>query len=390
MYLCKYAQHPTIPYSVKHNSNRTTTNNNQPTANDNRTTTITSEQHHHQQQQQQQNNNNNNHFNANLVRALPSDSLDQNCRVVNANVLEWGMSGEVDPRPCFFLGMELLDNLPHDKLAWVTPSILRADGDILPQSPESGGTEQLCEAVVVGTPRGFREAFRPLRDPVIRELLSFCPDIATMVKSRGGSSNPGATEEISSNFLGRSLAGLFGGGALRPEHRAAFVPTGSLRLVQALRKRLPRHRAVLADFDSFAESAEIKAEGFDGEMAAGERGGGRGNDESLMAFQAPIVSSRDPVTGSVTDHATYMAPLGSADIFFPTCFDRLSRLHAAVCSGAGGGGGEVRRGKGLVVKQGEFLKEFADLKATRTFSGFNPLVDDFRNSSMFLSGAVAP
>ena len=231
-----------------------------------------------------------------------SNALEQNCRVVNANVLEWGMSGEVDPRPCFFLGMELLDNLPHDKIAWAVPSVLRAAGDVLPESPQSGGTEQLCEAVVVETPHGFREAFRPLRDPVIRELLSFCPDIATMVKTRGGSSNSGAAEEVASKFLGRSLAGLFGGGALRPEHRAAFVPTGSLRLVQALRKRLPRHRAILADFDSFAESAEMRAEGFDGEMVAGREGGERGKDESLMAFQAPIVSSRDPVTGSVTDH----------------------------------------------------------------------------------------
>lgn len=298
------------------------------------------------------------------------------------------MSGEVDPRPCFFLGMELLDNLPHDKIAWAAPSILRADGDILPQSPESGGTEQLCETVVVETTHGFREAFRPLRDPVILELLALCPDIVAMVKNRGGSLSYGAADEASSNFIGRSLGGLFGSGALRPEHRAAFVPTGSLRLVQALRKRLPRHRAILADFDSFSESVEMRAEGCDGEMTAG--GEGRGSDESLMAFQAPIVSSRDPVTGSVSDHSTYMAPLGSADIFFPTCFDQLSRLHAAVCRGGGGSGGEVRRRKGLVVKQGEFLKEFADLRATRTFSGFNPLVDDFRNSSVFLSGAVMP
>ena len=303
------------------------------------------------------------------------------------------MSGDVDPRPCFFLGMELLDNLPHDKIAWATPSVLRGDGNLHPQSRENGGTEQLCEAVVVETPTGFQEAFRPLRDPVIRELLAFFPDIATMVKTQSGSSSSdaGAVEAVSSSFLGGSLAGLFGGGALRPEHRAAFVPTGSLRLVQALRKRLPRHRAILADFDSFEESTE----GFDSRIAMEGGGGGeRGDDESLMAFQAPIVSSRDPATGNVTDHATYMTPLGSADIFFPTCFDRLARLHAAVCRGGGncrgGEAGEVRRGKGLVVKQAEFLKEFADLRATRTFSGFNPLVDDFRNSSMFLSGAVLP
>lgn len=331
------------------------------------------------------------------------------------------MSGEVDPRPCFFLGMELLDNLPHDKIAWVAPSPRRGvEGGSsstasppppLPPSEEKeeegeerkggGKKEQLCEAVVVESPdgAGFREVFRPLRDPVIRELLTICPELAAMVRNRGrpapeaeSSKSSSSSEEEGSSLLagllGKAWPGFFGGafgdgGALRPEHCAAFVPTGSLRLVQALRQRLPRHRAILADFDSFAGSAGTTEEG------------GPASDESLTAFQAPIVSSRNSATGSVTDHGTYMVPLGSADIFFPTCFERLARLHAAVCHGGGGGGGsggggdvDVRRGRGLVVKQGEFLGEFADLHATRTFSGFNPLVDDFRNSSVFLSGAV--
>lgn len=341
------------------------------------------------------------------------------------------MSGEVDSRPCFFIGMELLDNLPHDKIAWVVPTYSEEHGEsgattrskASSSSPEEGKrnlTElQLCEAVVVKSPDdgGFREVFRPLRDPLIRELLAICPELATAVKNRKEPSNfsSGAAESKSESpsFLGRTFAelfgavgGLVGGGALlRPEHCAAFVPTGSLRLVQALRKRLPRHRAILADFDSFAGSAGAGRGGADAsDPGAGKPGRSdeaaavaattEANDESLTAFQAPIVSSRNPATGGVTDHATYMVPLGSADIFFPTCFERLSRLHATVCKNAGGTGGSnsggevVRRGRGLVVKQGEFLREFADLRATRTFSGFNPLVDDFRNSSVFFSGAV--
>lgn len=312
--------------------------------------------------------------------------LVQNCRVVNANVLEWGMSGEVDPRPCFFMGMELLDNLPHDKIAWVAPSF-----------PEGGRDEkeQLCEAVVMETPDGgFREVFRSLRDPVIRELLTICPELPRMVRNRKESES----EEGSTSSFRKAFAQFFGSGGsggLEPEHCAAFVPTGSLRLVQVLRERLPRHRAILADFDSFDGSMGTPGggdAGVGGAAGAGAGGAARPaekNDESLTAFQAPIVSSREAANGNVTDHATYMVPLGSADIFFPTCFQRLARLHSAVCSSGGGGGGDgIRRGRGMVVKQGEFLREFADLHATRTFSGFNPLVDDFRNSSVFLSGAV--
>lgn len=290
---------------------------------------------------------------------------------MNANVLEWGLSSEVDPRPCFFLGMELLDNLPHDKIAWVTPS-LGPDGEDIPCETQSG-SEELCEAVVQRTPPGYRESFRQLRDPSISELLTLCPELISMVKhpERSGT-YAGVQEEKSRIFFGGTLAGLFGN-VPRPEYHAAFVPTGALRLVQALHQRLPRHRAILADFDSFTGSSQVRE---------GDTGG---DDESLAAFQAPIVSSRDPQTGEVTDYATYMAELGTVDIFFPTCFHRLSRLHTGVCSR---GAGSIRRGRGLVVKQWEFLKEFADLKATCTISGFNPLVDDFRNSSIFISGAV--
>ncbi|CAN0206093.1 unnamed protein product [Ectocarpus sp. 6 AP-2014] len=318
-------------------------------------------------------------------------SVHENCRVVNGNVLEWGMSGEVDPRPCFFLGMELLDNLPHDKIAWVAPSSTEEQG--------GAGTPQLCETVVVETPGGgFREIFRPVRDTLIRQLLTVCPELAAMVRDRRETeSEPPSASPFAKMFAFFSNGGGGGRGDLKPEHCAAFIPTGSLRLVQALRARIPRHRAILADFDSFADSAGMG--GGPSSTAVGGVAGSAGetttNDESLTAFQAPIVSSRDPVSGVVTDHATYMVPLGSADIFFPTSFDRLSRLHSAICSAGGTVGSQtgrrqerVGRGRGLVVKQGEFLREFADLSCTRTFSGFNPLVDDFRNSSVFISGAV--
>lgn len=301
------------------------------------------------------------------------------------------MSGEVDPRPCFFLGMELLDNLPHDKIAWVVPSSTEQEG--------GAATPQLCETVVVETPGGgFREMFRPVRDTLIRQLLTVCPDLAAMVRNRRETeSEPPSASPFANMFAFFSNGGGGGSSDLRPEHCAAFIPTGSLRLVQALRERMPRHRAILADFDSFADSAGMG--GGPSATVVGGAGGSAGetttNDESLTAFQAPIVSSRDTESGVVTDHATYMVALGSADIFFPTSFDRLLRLHSAVCSGGETVGSQsgrrqeiVRRGRGLVVKQGEFLREFADLRCTRTFSGFNPLVDDFRNSSVFISGAV--
>ena len=45
--------------------------------------------------------------------------------------------------------------------------------------------------------------------------------------------------------------------------------------------------------------------------------------------------------GLTTDHASYLLPHGTADIFFPTDFQMLDRLYSSVakagCERAGGG-----------------------------------------------------
>lgn len=337
----------------------------------------------------------------------------QNCRVVNADFLEWGSSAAKDERPCFFIAMEVLDNLPHDKVAWTTPSwpagatgsasAGTSAGTSPRQGPSPGDSshgggrvgQELCEAVVVRDGERYREAFRPLRDPVIRELLDICPDLSEMVTPEGSRSRQRRSEPSSAAPPGwgqgvtETLAGLLGRHPPRPDLRAVFVPTGSLRLLKALRERLPRHRAILGDFDSFHARDGVPVGAGQG---TGDASGGAGLDASpLLAFQAPLVSSRDPSSGAVLDHDTYMVPLGSADIFFPTCFERLSRLHASVCGGRTGDRGGVRgegKGAGLVLKQGDFLREYGDTAATRTMSGFNPMLDDYRNASVFLGRSV--
>lgn len=418
----------------------------------------------------------------------------QNCRVVNADVLEWGISGDVDPRPCFFLGMEVMDNLPHDKIAWATPTPSFSpqtndqadpnrfpDDSALPNRPgkstDNGhrdtalgssphrsqgrpseevkgikykrreaieqangtGSKELCEAVVVRRKGGdYREAFRPLRDPVIRELLRIFPDLEKMVKPRqqlpssfSSKVSTGSFSSVTSTVL-EAVRDIFGrldsgNNSLQPEFQAAFVPTGMLKMFRALRTKLPRHRLIIADFDSFPADASSTAapsmpfptrgsvnvssdgsvgreQGTGDATRAGSGGdvmvettmyasGGGDAGEELLAFQAPIVSSRDPASGIVRDHNAYTVPLGSADIFFPTCFQRLSRLHAEVCGEGGSGGAsgrggmkEPRRRPGMVMKQGAFLKEYGDAAATRTLTGYNPMVEDFVNASVFLSG----
>ena len=63
--------------------------------------------------------------------------------------------------------------------------------------------------------------------------------------------------------------------------------------------------------------------------------------------------------------------VGEVDIFFPTSFPRLRRIH----------------GGGRIVRSSRFLQKHAEGggKAARTRSGYNPLLEDFANTCFLLS-----
>ena len=81
-------------------------------------------------------------------------------------------------------------------------------------------------------------------------------------------------------------------------------------------------------------------------------------------------------------------------MFFPTDFQHLARLDAFARSRARTGGskrlenGSSRRPKrsaAEIVTTREFMRRHADLGATATGSGYNPLTQDFANTKFFLS-----
>lgn len=97
------------------------------------------------------------------------------------------------------------------------------------------------------------------------------------------------------------------------------------------------------------------------------------------------------------DHDTLYVPWGSADIFFPTDFELLAALYRS----AAAGGAALRRASGLGgqptsagggpggteafhLPAGEFLSNFAPSKRTRVLSGWNPMLNDWPNTRIFL------
>jgi hypothetical protein len=107
---------------------------------------------------------------------------------------------------------------------------------------------------------------------------------------------------------------------------------------------------------------------------------------------------------------TYLDQVGGCDVFFPTDFDALValdesarefnnsiELNNSISGGGGKGaatpgnhGGElprVNRDRATreVISTKEFMRRHADLDATVTGSGYNPLTQDFANTKFFLS-----
>lgn len=88
--------------------------------------------------------------------------------------------------------------------------------------------------------------------------------------------------------------------------------------------------------------------------------------------------------GRSRDYDSILQPPGSADVFFPTDFEAAKRLWhtAAGVTGAGAQGASV-------LPSSAFLNIYADTRRTKTLTAYNPLIDDFSNTSFFLAESAS-
>ncbi|EWM20594.1 Putative S-adenosyl-L-methionine-dependent methyltransferase MidA [Nannochloropsis gaditana] len=308
------------------------------------------------------------------------------CRVVEQDAVEWatatgedreweggreggGKGGGKVRGPAtstlVVLALEVLDNLPHDKVLWT----------------EEGGEWRLRECVVRGNENteNYREHHRALADERIALLLQLQPALARRIDPReqGVDRTLGRWQRSLTRLLPASLARTLGGDRARP--CAAFVPTGMVDFVEGLCTAFPRrHHFLFADFDSLPPPA-LEAPGGEEEEAP-----------DLRALNPPLVTSRDPATGQHRDHPSYLSHKGSADIFFPVDFALLQEVYRFFASRAdrkGGGQASVR-----VLKSARFLERYGEEggQGTCTRSGYNPMLEDFLNTCFFVAEAKDP
>eukprot|EP00966_Prymnesium_polylepis_P077029 1784574-Prymnesium_polylepis.1 len=135
-------------------------------------------------------------------------------------------------------------------------------------------------------------------------------------------------------------------------HMDVFVPTTCWKLLQALAQAVPEHQLTLADFSWLPP----------------QPGG---------AVNAPVVQSQRG--GMARDHNgdVYAAAAagGECDILFATHFDSLERL----CVAAGHSNVQT-------LSTASFMTMHATVAATGTRCGYNPLLEDFANTSILTTG----
>lgn len=127
-----------------------------------------------------------------------------------------------------------------------------------------------------------------------------------------------------------------------------FLPTFMLRLMKKMGKNMPNCHLVISDFDHLVTA--------------------------VPGINAPIVSKKGFKSQEKQDYNSYLVARGEADIFFPVDFPLLSNMHT-----------QVLKREAKVVKSYDFMAEFGFDSWAQTKSTFNPIREDFGNTSFLVT-----
>ena len=118
-----------------------------------------------------------------------------------------------------------------------------------------------------------------------------------------------------------------------------------------IHKVLPKCHYIMSDFDLLLEA-----------------------ESAMIGTNAPVVSNKLKESWDKQDFDSYLIERGQGDIFFPTDFRLMKRIHEKV--------------KGVNadhMKSYQFIQEYSEKNWAKTESGYNPLKEDFANTAFFLS-----
>lgn len=276
-----------------------------------------------------------------LEQKLVSQGLDKKkVQIVNKSIFKWD---KVVEEPCFFIALEVFDNFAHDLIRY----------DATTREPYQG-------YVLVDDEGDFYEFFTPelsyysnaflqLRENGSCPILPQTQTIQGKLKSLQSLMPSTLSDRVhpllqSSWKLSAQNTVLPFKDNLTP---GEFIPTRLLQFFQILKHRFPNHSLITSDFNALPNTM-------------------RGY------HNAPVVQTI--IKDRMVDVSTYMCHQGFFDIMFPTDFQLARDLYKQVT-------GKIAK----VELHHDFLEQWADVEATTTKKGENPMLDFYKNASFMVS-----
>lgn len=265
-----------------------------------------------------------------LQRNTLSRWTDHVVKIVQADAVDWFREIGASARErlnghCHVVGMEVLDNMPHD--------LVRIKGNRVEQAVLLHNNDDSSDAPVLQWTDG-------LDAETLAAMTTF--DIMSDMNT------PSFTNALS------MFESLLGG------EQEMWVPTASHRLLRGVVESLPGACMTLADFESFP--------------------GG------LAGLNGPVVQA--VARGSATVFESVEgAPFGTVDIMFPTRFDWLVRGHERLVERKAQTKRFERAVLSQRDMFEEFCAD-GDRSSTRCQDGYNPVLEDFANAKFFLVDLV--
>lgn len=236
----------------------------------------------------------------------------------------------VHHQPCYFLAMEVFDNLAHDVIRYSNESKIPTPYQL---------------HIAIDDHGDFHSLYSPADDPLILRYL----DLTTSQPSQP------SNHWLSTPAL-RNLSKFIP--FLPNLSQQEFLPTKQLLFLDKLSNSFPNHHLIASDFDSLPQS--------------------------ITGINSPVVQTR--LNGEMIPVDTFLVQPGHFDIFFPTNFHLLAQLYKQIINpNSFFTSNRVKRDV-KILSHKQFIQSNAiDINKTRLLDGSNPMLDYYNNASFILT-----
>lgn len=255
--------------------------------------------------------------------------LSQHSRHINIINKSFFDINSVHHQPCYFLAMEVFDNLAHDVIRYSNDSKIPIPYQLY---------------IAVDDQGDFHSLYSPANDPLILRYLDLSSSFPSL------QSNQWAKSPVF-RYLSKFIPFL-------PNlSQQEFLPTKQLLFLDKLSSSFPHHHLIASDFHSLPQS--------------------------IPGINSPVVQTR--LNGEMIPVDTFLVQPGHFDIFFPTNFELLAQLYTRVTQSKSSTSSRVNRDVRILSHRDFIQSNAIEVNQTKLLDGSNPMLDYYNNASFILT-----